>query len=197
MSTQYYYALLGVSRAATKHEVQKVWRQVARLHHPDKGGDVERFHLLQAAVEVLLDSDLRAIYDHGGVAALDEHRDKKPKADLADAEDPSLTAEDEYEWLELDEGEEVCRGEYVSLNMTTGQRMVARSFSFTEWCDEHTGCHMQIRKGTSQQWFRWFGEQVWRELPKPSAAPRKSTAPRKLPRGSVGEWLRKRRRTGL
>ena len=123
---QCYYAVLGVSAAVTTQEVRRAYRKSARLHHPDKGGDPHRFLLLQEAVEVLLDGELRAIYDHGGFAALQEHRDEKPKVDLEDSASADATLEKDYEWVELGEGEAVGRGEFVRLNMTTGQRMVAR-----------------------------------------------------------------------
>jgi len=46
-------AELGLGVTATPDEVRRRFRQLARTHHPDRGGDGERFHRLVEAVEVL------------------------------------------------------------------------------------------------------------------------------------------------
>ncbi|HCB37828.1 MAG TPA: molecular chaperone DnaJ, partial [Acidimicrobiaceae bacterium] len=58
-----YYATLGVSSTATDKEITKAYRRLARTHHPDGGGDEERFKKIAAAYDVLGAADKRAEYD--------------------------------------------------------------------------------------------------------------------------------------
>lgn len=66
-----YYQILGVSRGASKEEIQKAYRKLARKYHPDvsKETDAEaRFKELSEAYEVLKDPDKRQKYDRFGSA---------------------------------------------------------------------------------------------------------------------------------
>lgn len=45
--------VLGVGADATADEIKQAYRQLARQHHPDAGGDAERFHQIQQAYEAL------------------------------------------------------------------------------------------------------------------------------------------------
>jgi hypothetical protein len=44
---------LGVGPDATADEIKQAYRQLARQHHPDAGGDPEQFHRIQQAYEAL------------------------------------------------------------------------------------------------------------------------------------------------
>lgn len=48
--------ILGVSRYATKAVLRSRWRALARLHHPDRGGDPENFKKAAEAYQVLMDT---------------------------------------------------------------------------------------------------------------------------------------------
>jgi len=64
-----YYEVLGVPRTATAEEIKRVYRQLARKHHPDlhpqaeRAKAAERFKEINEAYEVLSDADKRAKYD--------------------------------------------------------------------------------------------------------------------------------------
>ncbi len=69
-STQDYYGVMGVSRSASKEELRKAYRKLARKHHPDLNpGDKaaeERFKRVQEAYDVLSDPKKRQMYDQLG-----------------------------------------------------------------------------------------------------------------------------------
>lgn len=59
-----YYSILGVARTATADEIKRAYRRLASQHHPDKGGDTQRFQEIQTAYDVLGDAQKRADYDN-------------------------------------------------------------------------------------------------------------------------------------
>jgi DnaJ-class molecular chaperone len=59
-----YYSLLGVNRNATAEEIRKAYREKAKTHHPDRGGDPEIFKQINEAYEILSSSEKRAEYDN-------------------------------------------------------------------------------------------------------------------------------------
>jgi DnaJ family protein A protein 2 len=64
--TNKFYEILGVSKEATQAEIKKAYRKLAIQHHPDKGGDEEKFKEITRAYEVLSDEEKRAQYDQFG-----------------------------------------------------------------------------------------------------------------------------------
>ncbi len=60
------YALLGVPRDADADTLKAAWRQAARTHHPDRGGDPEAFVALSRAWEILGDPLRRRFFDRFG-----------------------------------------------------------------------------------------------------------------------------------
>jgi DnaJ homolog subfamily B member 11 len=65
-----FYKILGVSKGATKNEIKKAYRTLAKNLHPDKNKDdpnaSEKFSDLSAAYEILSDEDKRKLYDRCG-----------------------------------------------------------------------------------------------------------------------------------
>jgi hypothetical protein len=59
------YQILGVSEKADAKEIKKAYRALAKIHHPDKGGDEEEFKAITEAFEILSDPDKRKRYDRG------------------------------------------------------------------------------------------------------------------------------------
>ena len=61
-----YYDILGVKKDASEDEIKKAFRRLARKHHPDTGGDEEKFKEINGAYEVLSDPEKRSQYDQYG-----------------------------------------------------------------------------------------------------------------------------------
>jgi len=59
-----YYSTLGVPRTASAEEIKKAYRKLAMDHHPDKGGDVNKFQELTNAYETLSNQYKRFEYDN-------------------------------------------------------------------------------------------------------------------------------------
>jgi DnaJ family protein A protein 2 len=60
------YSVLGVTKGADTDEIRKAYKALAREHHPDKGGDPEKFKELSQAHEILSDDQKRRMYDMTG-----------------------------------------------------------------------------------------------------------------------------------
>lgn len=75
MADRDYYEVLGVARDASADQIKKAYRSLARKHHPDVNpGDKTaeaKFKELQAAYDVLSDSEKRAVYDRYGRAGFE------------------------------------------------------------------------------------------------------------------------------
>ena len=67
-----YYKNLGVEKDADFSAIKKAYFKLARLHHPDRGGDKEKFQEIQQAYEVLSDREKRETYDKYGEEGLKE-----------------------------------------------------------------------------------------------------------------------------
>lgn len=57
------YEALGISQGASKEEIKKAYKKLAVQHHPDKGGDTEKFKEVSNAYSVLSDDGKKAQYD--------------------------------------------------------------------------------------------------------------------------------------
>tara|TARA_Y100000389_G_scaffold85335_1_gene82048 strand:+ start:18148 stop:19308 length:1161 start_codon:yes stop_codon:yes gene_type:complete len=66
------YKELGLGRDASNDEIKKAHRKLVLKHHPDKGGDSERFKKIQAAYDVLSDSEKKQQYDNFGLDGLND-----------------------------------------------------------------------------------------------------------------------------
>ena len=64
------YQVLGIGRNASRKEIQKAYRDLARKYHPDMNPDdksaKEKFQRVQRAYEVLNDPEKRELYDRYG-----------------------------------------------------------------------------------------------------------------------------------
>lgn len=58
-----HYQTLGVDRTASPDDIKRAYRRLASQHHPDKGGDTQKFQTIQQAYDVLSDPAQRQAYD--------------------------------------------------------------------------------------------------------------------------------------
>ena len=57
------YDELGLPRNCTFDEIKQQYRHLAGIHHPDRGGDAEKFKRIKFAYEVLSNPERRDLYD--------------------------------------------------------------------------------------------------------------------------------------
>ena len=66
-----FYKTLGVDRKASKDQIKKAYRKLARKYHPDRNKNdkaaEERFKEISEAYEVLSDPEKRKLFDSGGM----------------------------------------------------------------------------------------------------------------------------------
>jgi DnaJ family protein A protein 2 len=61
------YDVLGVKKTDACNDIKRAYLKLARIHHPDKGGDPEVFKEIGRASEVLTDEKRRRLYDETGI----------------------------------------------------------------------------------------------------------------------------------
>lgn len=74
-----YYEILGVSRNASKDEIKKAYRNLAKKYHPDINKSEEakqKFKEINEAASVLLDDEKRKQYDTYGTSDFDQFSQK-------------------------------------------------------------------------------------------------------------------------
>lgn len=59
-----YYSTLGVAKNATDKELKAAYKKASMKHHPDRGGDENRFKEINEAYSTLKDPQKRGMYDH-------------------------------------------------------------------------------------------------------------------------------------
>ena len=59
-----YYSILGVSKSASDGEIKKAYRKLASQHHPDRGGDSNKFKEVQEAYDVLSNPQRKQEFDN-------------------------------------------------------------------------------------------------------------------------------------
>jgi curved DNA-binding protein len=59
-----YYTVLGVDKNASPEQIKSAYKKLAMQHHPDRGGDTNKFSQINAAYDTLKDTNKRFKYDH-------------------------------------------------------------------------------------------------------------------------------------
>jgi len=85
VDTTKFYKLLEVEKGANENEIKKAYRKLAVKHHPDKGGDPEKFKEITRAYEVLSDPEKRSKYDRFGEDGVDGEGGGGDPSDIFDA----------------------------------------------------------------------------------------------------------------
>jgi molecular chaperone DnaJ len=60
------YEVLGVEKNSSPEEIKKAYRKLSKEHHPDVGGDENKFKDIAAAYDILSNPDKKQQYDMGG-----------------------------------------------------------------------------------------------------------------------------------
>ena len=58
-----YYQILGVDKGISQEDLKKTYRKLSKIHHPDRGGDENRFKDISEAYDTLGDPQKRQQYD--------------------------------------------------------------------------------------------------------------------------------------
>ena len=58
-----YYSILGAGKTASQDEIERLYKRLARRHHPDRGGDAEEMKAINEAYRVLGNAATRRAYD--------------------------------------------------------------------------------------------------------------------------------------
>ena len=59
-----FYQILGVNENASQDEIKKAYRKLAVEHHPDKGGDENKFKKISEAYDTIGDENKRSQYNN-------------------------------------------------------------------------------------------------------------------------------------
>jgi len=86
------YDVLKVGRNATSEDIRKAYKRQCMKHHPDKGGDRDRFEEVGQAYQILSDKFTREAYDQRGMAGVERLREKERQKQAKPSE-PEKVAE--------------------------------------------------------------------------------------------------------
>ncbi len=59
-----YYQVLGIDKNTNEQDIKKAFRNLSKTHHPDKGGDSNKFKEINEAHSILTDTAKRQQYDN-------------------------------------------------------------------------------------------------------------------------------------
>jgi len=71
VNTTKLYETLNVPKGSDPKAIKKAYRKLAMTHHPDKGGNADKFKEITKAYEILSDPEKRKVYDEYGEEGLE------------------------------------------------------------------------------------------------------------------------------
>lgn len=91
-----YYVVLGASKDASRVEIERLYKRLARQHHPDRGGSAEKMKAVNEAYSVLGNEAARAAYDKayrvlGNEAARRAYDMQRPQPQSFDPDAPPFS----------------------------------------------------------------------------------------------------------
>ena len=106
------YEELGLKKNATRSEIKSSYRSLVKQHHPDKGGEKERFLAIQNAWETLNDPIKKEQYDRSLISSTssfdslnenweEKFNSKKYNCSIKDKEVEAWIKDNHLFWLEL------------------------------------------------------------------------------------------------
>lgn len=60
------YQILGLDQGADERAIKKAWRDLSKVHHPDRGGDAQYFDVIAKAHQALTDKEARENWEKYG-----------------------------------------------------------------------------------------------------------------------------------
>ncbi len=60
------YSVLNINKTASKDDIKAAYRNLAKLNHPDKGGNEDKFKEINEAYQILMDDSKRNLFDKTG-----------------------------------------------------------------------------------------------------------------------------------
>lgn len=60
------YKVLEIDKNASQDDIKKAYRKLSKQHHPDKGGDEEKFKQISSAYDILSNPEKKSNYDRFG-----------------------------------------------------------------------------------------------------------------------------------
>ncbi|WP_277998826.1 DnaJ domain-containing protein [Moorella sulfitireducens] len=81
-----YYEVLQVSPNASQEVIEAAYKRLAKMYHPDTGGDEEKMKIINEAYEVLSDPDLRFQYDNFRKWYCEDDKEKQKKKEEPNVE---------------------------------------------------------------------------------------------------------------
>ena len=96
MGTKVLYEILNLEKKgeSSAEEIKKAYRKAALCHHPDKGGDAEKFKAVSVAHSILGDQEKKGVYDETG--------------DVDEAEEGDINEKNFSEW-DIEVGDKIAQ----------------------------------------------------------------------------------------
>ncbi len=148
-----YYEILGVSKDASKDEIKKAYRKLAKIYHPDvcKDSDAEqKFKKVLQAYQTLEDDNQRRIYDSKGSSANYDSYEDWTKSNI------DVTIMNQYM-----NGEKTIEElqQFLKDNNDRDFLMLFDYFWLTFWLGEKF-CKLMLEKSLSSKIYKVFSEEM-------------------------------------